>query len=201
MSGMEPQPSRGASGTAPEHPDDWIREALACHEASLLRYAYSLTQDVETAQDVVQDTFLKLCEQPRETVAPFLVRWLFTVCRNRAVDALRKSGRTGELSEDEMNHQSAGGLNPAEATELRDSSAWVSRLLEGLPFNQREVVRLKFQSQLSYQEIADVTRLSVTNVGFLLHTALKTLRQRWETVGPPRSSHRPSLEKPLSKAP
>lgn len=201
MSGMEPQPSRGASGTAPEHPDDWIREALACHEASLLRYAYSLTQDFETAQDVVQDTFLKLCEQPRETVSPFLVRWLFTVCRNRALDVLRKSRRTGELSDEDMNRQPATGPSPAEATELLDSSARVARLLESLPRNQREVVRLKFQSQLSYQEIADVTRLSVTNVGFLLHTALKTLRQRWEAVDPLPSASEKSLGNPLSKAP
>jgi RNA polymerase sigma-70 factor (ECF subfamily) len=47
-----------------------------------------------------------------------------------------------------------------------------------LPVNQREVVRLKFQNQLSYEEIAAVTSLSVSNVGFLLHTALKTLRLR-----------------------
>ncbi len=201
MSGMEPQPSRGASGTATEPPDDWIREALACHEAPLLRYAYSLTQNLETAQDVVQDTFLKLCEQPRETVAPFLARWLFTVCRHRALDVLRKSRRRGEISDDEMNRQPATGPSPSETTELMDSSAWVSRLLENLPRNQREVVRLKFQSQLSYQEIADVTRLSVTNVGFLLHTALKTLRQRLEAVDQPRSIHHQAMENPLSKAP
>jgi DNA-directed RNA polymerase specialized sigma24 family protein len=46
-----------------------------------------------------------------------------------------------------------------------------------LPKNQREVLRLKFQCDLSYKEISAVTQLSVTNVGFLIHTAIKTLRK------------------------
>ena len=52
----------------------------------------------------------------------------------------------------------------------------VFRMLDQLPDNQQEVVRLKFQNEMTYQEIADVTGLSVTNVGSLLHTALKRLR-------------------------
>jgi RNA polymerase sigma-70 factor (ECF subfamily) len=43
---------------------------------------------------------------------------------------------------------------------------------------QQEAVRLKFQHGLSYKEIASVLDLTVTNVGFILHTALKTLRAR-----------------------
>jgi RNA polymerase sigma-70 factor (ECF subfamily) len=49
-------------------------------------------------------------------------------------------------------------------------------LVDSLSPNQREVIRLKFQSDLSYKEIAEITQLSVTNVGFLLHTGLKKLR-------------------------
>jgi RNA polymerase sigma-70 factor (ECF subfamily) len=45
-----------------------------------------------------------------------------------------------------------------------------------LPANQQEVVRLKFQNSLSYKEISAITGLSVTNVGYLLHTAIQTLR-------------------------
>ena len=48
--------------------------------------------------------------------------------------------------------------------------------LEQLPDNQREVIRLKFQQELSYKEISEATGLAVGNVGFLLHTGLKRLR-------------------------
>ena len=50
-------------------------------------------------------------------------------------------------------------------------------MLARLPENQQEVIRLKFQQGLSYKEISSVTGLSVTNVGFLIHTGLKRLRE------------------------
>ena len=53
----------------------------------------------------------------------------------------------------------------------------IFRMLDRLPKNQREVVYLKFQCDLSYKEISEITKLSVTNVGFLIHTAIKTLRK------------------------
>jgi RNA polymerase sigma-70 factor (ECF subfamily) len=55
--------------------------------------------------------------------------------------------------------------------------------MEALPENQREVVRLKFQNGMSYKEIATVTELTVSNVGFLIHTALATLRMRATASG------------------
>ena len=67
--------------------------------------------------------------------------------------------------------------SPEDDVIARDSAAKVFRMLDQLPDNQQEVVRLKFQNEMTYQEIADVTGLSVTNVGFLLHTALKRLRE------------------------
>lgn len=62
--------------------------------------------------------------------------------------------------------------------ELQDTSSEVLRLLETLPENQQEVVRLKFQNGLSYREISEITGLSVSNVGYLLHAAIQTLRRK-----------------------
>ena len=56
------------------------------------------------------------------------------------------------------------------------TSADVDRALRALPPNQQEVIRLKFQHGLKYKEIAAVTGLSVSNVGFLIHTAIKQMR-------------------------
>ena len=52
------------------------------------------------------------------------------------------------------------------------------QLLDGLPANQQEVIRLKFQHGFSYREISQISGHSVTNVGFLIHSGMKTLRQR-----------------------
>ena len=67
---------------------------------------------------------------------------------------------------------------PAEKVESDDSMGWVLKALENLGEDQREAIRLKFQHGLSYQQIANVTKLSVSNVGYLIHTGLKTLRER-----------------------
>ena len=65
--------------------------------------------------------------------------------------------------------------------EKHDSTHALSQILgviETLPKNQREVLYLKFQSDLSYKEISDITKLSVSNVGFLIHTAVRAIRKQ-----------------------
>ena len=62
--------------------------------------------------------------------------------------------------------------------EQRETAGGIFRMLNGLPKNQREVVYLKFQCDLSYKEISEITKLSMGNVGFLMHTALKTIRMQ-----------------------
>ena len=70
--------------------------------------------------------------------------------------------------------------SPAAAAERRETTAAAMSALAALPRNQQEVVRLKFQSGLSYEEISRVTHLTVGNVGFLIHTALKSVRKQLE---------------------
>ena len=60
----------------------------------------------------------------------------------------------------------------------RDERAGLLQTLETLPPNQREVIRLKFLHGHSYREISQLTQLTEGNVGFLIHTGLKTLRRK-----------------------
>ena len=70
------------------------------------------------------------------------------------------------------------GVSPPEVAESRESSCAVLRLLSSLSENQQEVIRLRFQGGLSYREISAITDLSVSNVGFLIHTGIKTIREK-----------------------
>ncbi len=154
---------------------------LARYERPLVRYAQSVTGDVESARDVVQETFIKLARgEMRDGTSPgdearHTEAWLFTVTRNRALDHHRKFSRIipMPLPED----RPSGEPGPAAILEQHESANSLFALLDALSPNQREVIRLKFQNDLSYREIADITQLSVTNVGFLLHTGLKKLRE------------------------
>jgi RNA polymerase sigma-70 factor (ECF subfamily) len=163
-------------------PDATALSALLTRfERPLVRYAQSITGDVESARDVVQETFIKLArgemsngarpgDEERHTEA-----WLFTVTRHRALDHQRKFSRIVSMPFPEERPSE----EPCPASDLvqRESSASLFRLLDTLTPNQRDVIRLKFQNDLSYREIAEITQLSVTNVGFLLHTGLKRLRE------------------------
>jgi len=139
-------------------------------------YATRLLGDTEKAHDVVQDTFLRLCAQDRASVGDHLAEWLFTVCRNRALDVLRKEHRMTQLSEEHVNRCLSPSPGPLEAAERHELGTRVLSLLETLPPNQREVLRLKFQNGFSYQEISRISGHSVSNVGYLIHVGIKTLR-------------------------
>jgi RNA polymerase sigma-70 factor (ECF subfamily) len=157
---------------------EFIREALARYESPLLRYAHAITGNMESARDVVQDTFVRLCDTPPDELQGHLAQWLFTVCRNRAIDHQRKESRMTPLLDEQLAARETPDPSPAVQAERREAAEAVLNWLDLLPKNQREVVRLKFQGQLSYEEIATVTSLSVSNVGFLLHSAIRTLRAR-----------------------
>ena len=161
----------------------WIQQALEEHEASLLRYARSLLADTELAREVVQETFLRLCRQKRAKVADHLVQWLFTVCRNRALEVRRKENRMQPLKEARAETLESPAAGPDRQTEAREALTHLDRVLMDLSDNEREVIRLKFQHGLSYKQISDVTRLSVSNVGFILHTGLKKVRSQLAAVG------------------
>jgi len=158
----------------------WACAAVERFEGPLVRFAVRIVGDVETAREIVQETFLKLCRQDRERVEPHLAEWLFTVCRNGALDVLRKEGRVSRSPEAQDRLQLVPSADePAEdRLERREEFDRVLECLDGLPMNQREVIRLRFQNEFSYQEISRITGLSVSNVGYLLHVGLKTLRNR-----------------------
>jgi RNA polymerase sigma factor (sigma-70 family) len=160
---------------------DWLVEALDLHEQPLIRYATWLLGDLEPARDVVQETFLRLCSQNRSRVEGHLAAWLFTVCRNLALDARRKATRTAPFDDAEISV--ASDLD--ERHDARQALGRILGVLETLPRNQREVVYLKFLGGLSYKEISAITELSVSNVGFLLHTAVRAIRSHLsaETTG------------------
>lgn len=156
----------------------FVQSAVERHQAPLQRYATRLLHgDADRARDVVQDTFVRLLAQEPAAVEGHLAEWLFTVCRNRALDYLRKEGRVKLFEEGQAERLTSPEPQPGSSVERAEAHATVLRLIGKLPPNQQEVVRLKFQNGFSYKEISRITSLSVTNVGFILHTAIARLRK------------------------
>jgi len=159
----------------------WVMAALDRYEGPLIRYAARITGDLDRARDVVQDTFLRLWTAELGRLEDHVGEWLFTVCRNRALDVVRKERRMNQLTDTQAALQVSREPTPAAVAERKETAGRVLREIETLSDNQQEVIRLRFQNEMSYKEISRITGHSVSNVGFLIHTAIKTLRQRLRT--------------------
>ena len=162
-----------AQGNSTLQRSAWLHAVFQQYEAKLVGYASRLVGDPDRGRDIVQDVFLRLCREApddRERIAS----WLYTVCRNRAIDIARKEKRMRTTTEPiDVESSSA---DPATTAEQHDDTRHVAEILDQLPENQREVIRLKIEHGLKYREIAEVTGLTTTNVGYLLHQGLKSLR-------------------------
>ena len=157
--------------------EQFIEWALKEYERPLIGYAQGFVHDWERARDVVQDTFIRLCQQDVAKVRDGVKTWLFTVCRNRALDVLRKDSRLVEMDEKKLLKIPSNSVSAATLLEKEEVHNRLDAYLQRLTPNQREVIVLKFQQGLSYEEISRVTGLTPGNVGFLLHHALKRLRE------------------------
>ncbi|HZE57196.1 MAG TPA: sigma-70 family RNA polymerase sigma factor [Chthoniobacterales bacterium] len=148
-------------------------------ERPLLQYATRILGDSDRARDVVQETFVKLQNEKREQIDSGPAKWLFTVCRNGALNICRKEKRMTYLDQELLETRASEEPAPFETLEQKEASGFLLKILGTLPPRQQEVLQLKFQNDLSYQEISEITQLSVSNVGVMIHNALKTLRQRY----------------------
>ncbi|PTY08238.1 sigma-70 family RNA polymerase sigma factor [Opitutaceae bacterium EW11] len=162
-----------------EYTSDFVQSAVAEYQTPLTRYAARLVGDPDRARDVVQDTFLKLMSQSPDSLNGHLAEWLFTVCRHRALDVLRKEGRMKRFEEGQAERVTADEPRVSRRMENAEIQETVLKLIDRLPPNQQEVIRLKFQNGFSYKEISRITALSVSNVGVLIHHAVHRLRDEF----------------------
>ena len=170
------KPPEEASAT----PQAWatIEEVFAALESPLLAYARRLVGDFAVAEDVVQDAFMKLHSQFQQVRTP--QPWLYRTVHNLAVDHQRRASRIvlvdDRTSEDmPANDTSDSQPMPDEQIARWEGIGLVRLVLETLDARSRELIRLRFEEELSYKEIAESTGLTVGNVGYILHHALKAM--------------------------
>lgn len=161
--------------------DDWISAMVDRYERPLLAYANRLfAGDYARAQDAVQETFLRLCREDRDSIESRIAAWLFSVCRTRVIDMQRASGHATCSSD------SLPLVDPrpdaSQVVEAAEQTSRLASLLDTLSPRQQEVLRLRLQAELSYREIAEITGLTVSNVGFHLHAAVRSLRDAMNAV-------------------
>ena len=152
------------------------------HQGSLLRFASRFLGDFEAAQDVVQETFLQVSRNPKRLLGvENHHNWLLTVTRNLSISRIRRDSRarkhTAAFAERLAASPAAEEEPAGKALEDEELRSMVYREIHGLDRLQREVLLLKVEEK-SYREIAAITGLSVTYVGYLVYQAVKKLSMR-----------------------
>ena len=150
-------------------------EILDQYEGPLLRYVRQIVAGrLEKAQEIVQETFLKLWKEDFRKIQSYYPQWLYRVARNQAISEYRKEAQMKNYVEQ---HNGEGADLPLMLPEELVQKNEVFKAVASLPTKEKEAVILKFQEGLSYAEIGAVMGISISHVGVLIHQGVQTLRK------------------------
>jgi RNA polymerase sigma-70 factor (ECF subfamily) len=156
-----------------------IEELFAALESPLLGYALRLAGELSLAEDLVQEAFMRLQEHFNEVREPR--RWLYRTVHNLALNQLRQADKIVSLTPSPKMEALPDAADPLPLPDEQiarwEGIGLVRLSLETLDDRSRELIRLKFNEDLSYKEIGARTGLTVGHVGYLLHHALKDVAE------------------------
>ena len=159
---------------------------LGRYEGPLMRFVANFLRDESAAQDIVQETFLRVAKKPSKLLdVSSCHNWLLKIARNLSIDHLRRLARNRKHSralEYEAARSAAAAVPAIDRLEKSERMARVRSEIDRLRPRLRMVMLLKVQEGKSYREIAEITGLTTTNVGYLIHQAMKTLKTRLEDL-------------------
>lgn len=161
--------------------DEAFDVLLARNQEHLFAYIMRLTQDVDRANDVFQETFMKaiVCIRDHQyrTTGKFSA-WLMRIAHNLVVDSVRSNKNISYLESDAQDETIYNSIKLSqeccEEEMLRMSdSQMLARMIETLPAVQQEIVHLRFYEGLSFKEIAQITNVSInTALGRMRYATL-----------------------------
>lgn len=156
-----------------------FHQVFETEESALLRFAYGLTGQRETAEDLVQDAFLKLHAHWAEVENPRA--WLFRATRNLALNHIRKHRREVKPAEDR--EWESDTPDPERTLGRLEALGNLRLAVAELDPDDRILLSLKYHENLKYQQISERTGLSVGNVGYKLHHLMKHLADSLRRLG------------------
>lgn len=157
-----------------------LRGLIERHERGLYSFLARYTGDVDLAQDVFQEAFLRLVERS-ETFDPEkgFRCWLYSI----AVNLARDEARWRAVRRDHAGRASAARRarppRPDEEAERNEEASLVRRTIEGLPREQKEAVLLHYYQGMRYREMAVVLGVPVGTVKSRIHAAVSKMARSW----------------------
>jgi RNA polymerase sigma-70 factor, ECF subfamily len=163
---------------------DLLDRLIEQYHYRLFRYLLYLTGSREAAEDLFQETWVRVIDRGHQYNSKFKFEtWLFTIARNLVIDLHRRKTRersdvfVGQGEEQPMPEPAAPeSLSPAELAAAHEESDRVATALACLSAAHREVLLLRFQEELSLEEIAAVVAAPLSTVKSRLYRGLSELR-------------------------
>ncbi len=164
---------------------DLLDSLIEQYQHRLLRYLLSLVHDRQTAEDIFQETWIRVLEQghrydPRHN----FVTWLLTIARNLAIDNMRR--KHPEALEDlpPAAEPAVAGPGTFEIAVQHEQAKHLDGALDRIPSEQREAILLRFQEGMSLDEIAAVTHAPLSTVKSRLYRGLEAMSGLVKEVRP-----------------
>jgi len=174
-----PSPGEDASQLRLREFAHFVRE----HETSLFTYVVRMVGNKEDAEDITQEALLQAYRtwlQVDPNGAGGYVKWCYRIAHNLAIDSVRKK-KPRSLGEEEVEHSpDTRALRPEEVYEHRVQAGQIKECIQALEEKYREVLILRYQEDMSYEEIAKVLELPVSTIETRIHRAKKMLREKLE---------------------
>ncbi len=148
----------------------------------LYRMALRITFDTAEAEDIVQDTLIKVWDKREEwPQLASIEAYCMTICRNLSLDR-REKKEAQHIALDENLHNRPDVSTPYDKMAASDSIRILGELLKGLPQTQQDIVQLREIEGKSYKEIATVLNLSEEQVKVYLFRARQRIKQRYKEI-------------------
>ncbi len=162
-----------------------VNEILHCYEKLFVQRAYAITRNLEDARDVVQDAFIKYIKfRNHGGEVKNSKNWFYMVIRNGCIDLMRKNSKKEQLLSQQKGAEVKLAIAPSplrspdkELQHIEDLK-FSAKLLESLTERELSIIKMKVYQGLSYKEIANRHKISVSNVGVTICNALKKLRKK-----------------------
>lgn len=147
----------------------------------LYRLALRITLSHEEAEDIVQDTLIKVWNRRDEwQMLESIEAYSMTICRNLALDAIKKKDNNNESLEQEMGETSDQTSDPHELMIRKDRVEMVKQLVNRLPEKQRSCLQLRDFEGKTYKEIAEILAITEEQVKVNIFRARRSIKQQFD---------------------
>lgn len=165
--------------------EDSINVLLNRHRKRILDYIYMMVKNRDVADDIFQETLIKVVrfvQEGRYTENGKFLSWVLRIAHNQVIDYFRQKKQRNNVSEgdagyDILNNQKFSDHTVEEKLITNQIETDVRKLIDFLPPEQKEVVLMRYYMGLSFKEIAEQTDVSINTALGRMRYALINLRK------------------------